>query len=131
MNDQIEWKKDYTIGIDRIDHQHQYFVNLINWLGESMDLSLEPWLEKRYIEEVIQYAKFHFVSEENYMHSIGYEETEAHKELHGDLLDTLHYHITRLELKKEGFRELIEFLKEWFINHTLNEDKKIARLIKA
>ena len=126
MGDVKDWKKEYEIGIARIDYQHKYFLQLIKWLGENLYSTDDMRMRQRYVEEVVRDAKFHFLSEENYMHSIGYEGLETHMKLHGDLIERLNYHILRLELKREDIPEFIKFLEGWFLNHTVNEDKKIA-----
>lgn len=131
MGGKKEWKDEYSIGILRVDYQHKYFLELINWLGENLYLTDDLAMRQRYVEEVVRYAKFHFISEENFMCAIGYGEMEAHKALHTQLIERLNYHILRLELNREDLPEFITFLEEWFINHTVNEDKKIALHVAA
>ena len=36
MKKAMEWKEEYNIGILRIDHQHRYFLELINWLTDNL-----------------------------------------------------------------------------------------------
>ncbi len=126
MSNQFEWKDDYNTGIQRIDNQHKYFLNLINWLLNTLISSKDVKLQKRCVDEVIKYAKFHFYSEENLMIYIGYPEFQSHEELHTELINKLNYRITLLDFGKESLTDFVQFLREWFLDHTFKEDKKIG-----
>ncbi len=123
----IEWKEKYSVGIHRIDYQHRYFAELINWLNKTLPSTGDLELRRLYVKEVVQYAQFHFISEENFMQAIGYDEAEAHTKLHNQLIERLSDHVVRFQFDGEDTPEFMRFLEEWFIEHTVNEDKKIAR----
>ncbi len=40
--DRFDWKKDYDLGIEDIDFQHHYFLNLINRLSGELIMTTEP-----------------------------------------------------------------------------------------
>ena len=35
----LDWKKEYDLGIEDIDFQHHYFLNLINRLSEELKMT--------------------------------------------------------------------------------------------
>ncbi len=131
MEEPLFWKPEYDTGVERIDHQHRYFLQLIDWLLHRLLASESFQLKSRYIDEVMNYARFHFLSEENYMKDHGYPEVARHEHLHGNLLKELNYKVSQLEFGDIDSRDFVFFLKEWFMEHTAGEDKKIGKHVEA
>lgn len=127
----IKWEKKYEIGHERIDFEHQIFVDLI----AKIDNAVKSEKDKNYIERLLNelqaYATFHFISEENIMYSINYPDFEIHKQHHNELLDKYNQKLMEIDMDEQKVEDLIIFLKNWFVNHTLNEDKKIAMFVKG
>jgi len=126
----IKWKKKYEIGHERIDLEHQIFVDLIAKIDDSVKFGEDKNYVARLLNELRAYTVFHFISEENIMYLINYPDYEAHKQLHIKLLDDYSQKIGAIDLDEHKIEDFIIFLKDWFINHTLCEDKKIASFIK-
>ncbi|MCG7870319.1 MAG: hemerythrin family protein [Candidatus Thiodiazotropha taylori] len=127
----LTWNKNYEFGIDAIDFQHHYFLELINRIAENL---LEPGnikFQGRLIEELNAYARFHFISEENIMMLNDYPEIESHRAHHHELLEALSVRGTKLAIEpsEEESRQIIYFLSDWFMKHTLHEDKLYADYI--
>ncbi len=122
----IEWNTAYLIGIDEIDFQHQYFLKLIYRLSSELERTVDPHYRLLLLQELNKYAKFHFLSEENIMFSIGYPELEEHRKLHFELIETLNLKSGYYGEGKIASGEVIEFLYDWFVGHTVEVDKKIG-----
>jgi len=125
MKKPFEWKEEYNIGISRIDHQHKYFFELIIWLTDSLLTSDNLDLNRKYVEEVMGYAKFHFLSEQNIMQYCDYPELEVHKKLHAKLINQLNVKAANFDFGEENIADFTNFLREWFFEHTIKEDLKI------
>lgn len=125
----LQWTSQYSIGIDRIDYQHQYFVELINWLSPKLEADQNAQLRQRYIEEIMRYASFHFFSEETQMMEAGFPALGHHQELHRTLINQLNQTASRLEMGEVKVDELISFLIKWFLFHTAEEDGDFARFL--
>jgi len=125
------WKAEYDTGVQRIDHQHRYFLHLIDWLFHRLLSSDAFHLKSRYLDEVMHYARFHFLSEENYMKDHGYPERSRHERLHAELLKELNYKVSQLEFGDIDSRDFVSFLMGWFMEHTAGEDKKIGKHVEA
>jgi len=126
---QIPWQKEYEVGVEDIDLQHHYFVNLINRIGLQIQHEV---IDQRYLNALINelnaYAKFHFSSEETMMIKANYPDYEMHKNHHLDLVQRLsiaEYKVLE-EATPEEVESIINFLMEWFLNHTRQEDKAFA-----
>ncbi len=129
MNDEtIHWKDKYKLDIEIIDLQHQYFAGLINRLSQQLKQTDNLQYQAAMISELNAYARFHFISEENLMQQAGYPGLQQHKKLHHDLTDQLSVRESRLELHhgEAEAESIIDFLRDWFLRHTVEEDRKFA-----
>jgi len=131
MTNAMEWKEEYNIGISRIDHQHRYFFELINWLTDCLLAFDNLDLNRKYVEEVMGYAKFHFLSEQNVMQYCDYPELEAHKKSHAKLINQLNVKAANLDFGEENIADFINFLREWFFEHTTQEDRRIKTYMEG
>ncbi|MFQ3574635.1 MAG: hemerythrin family protein [Thermodesulfovibrionales bacterium] len=77
-----------------------------------------------FIEELIRYAQFYFISEENMLYKINFVEYKRQKKMHMELIDRLTQRINTPEDSTQNPVELINFLVKWFIEHTVEEDIK-------
>jgi len=127
----FKWEKRYEIGHSRIDFEHQIFVDLIQKIAHEVKLGTNKKYMERLLYEIRKYTEFHFISEENIMYSINYPEYETHKKLHEGLLETFSQQLMGIELNEQTIDTFLDFLGGWFVNHTLNEDKKIANFVKG
>lgn len=124
----FDWKTEYDLGIEDIDFQHHFFLNLINRLSNELRMTTQPSRRTALIAELNAYARFHFVSEENMMSKAGYPNLGEHRQHHLDLISTLNSKEAMLQLRKsdESAEDIVEFLQNWFINHTVGEDRLFA-----
>ena len=128
---EIKWNKKYAIGHDRIDFEHQIFVDLIAKIDDASKVEKNEHYIGRLLEELLAYTKFHFISEENIMYSISYPDYEVHKRHHRELLEQYNRKMIEIELGEQIIEDFIVFLKAWFVSHTLTEDKKIASFVQG
>lgn len=124
------WNESFEIGIDSIDREHHFFLDLIKEICEASKREAELSLLSQYIDQLILYARFHFFSEELFMQQLGYPRLQEHKILHQQLLGKLSDQVTLFQLKKVKMTEVLGFLIDWFKYHTLVEDKKISEFMK-
>ena len=124
----IDWNQKYDLGVEDIDLQHHFFLNLINRLSKDLLTSNNPDYQLSLISELNAYASFHFISEENMMRREGYPELEIHRQHHLNIIENLCVagNQFRLEPSKEELKKIIHFLVNWFIHHTSQEDKLFA-----
>ncbi|WP_321493646.1 hemerythrin family protein [uncultured Desulfobacter sp.] len=130
MIEKINWSSKYDVGITEIDFQHKYFLKLINRLALNHDFFLEKGLVKTHLSELDKYARFHFKSEENIMLLVDYPDLVHHMQLHIELIEQLNYQGFKVIDSTDNMSRFIMFLREWFLNHTVNEDKKLFEYIE-
>lgn len=128
MNEEkaIHWDAKYEIGIARIDFEHRIFADLINELGSRIHLRKDRLSITRTLREIMKYADFHFLSEENIMEECGYPGFKEHQEQHRHLQRLLSTKAVALASGDESPADLLSFLTDWFLDHTVREDRRIA-----
>jgi hemerythrin len=127
----LQWKSWFEIGHERIDSEHRAFLNLIRDMNAQAEAGLDRDRLLRSLEEMQKYADFHFLSEENVMLDAGYPDLENHTLLHARLLKEVRNKATAVRLGEASSQEVVTFLYDWFCNHTVNEDAKIAQHLAA
>ena len=128
----LQWKEEYSIGVQLIDEQHKHlFV-----IGNNIYDLLENYLyEDKYdkivmiINELREYTKYHFMTEEDYMLKIKYSKYFNQKVEHDDFIEKIEgIDLKGLDENQDKYiRDLLTFVFNWILEHILKKDK----LIKA
>lgn len=131
--EKINWNQSYELDIPEIDSQHLNLVFLINEVYSIIESeNIEDKHDKTLvlIGKLLDYANYHFATEEKLFEENNYPSIESHKKKH----EKFHLMITKYaELYNGGILELIdmvEFLTEWLFNHIAHEDKAFAHFVK-
>jgi hemerythrin-like metal-binding protein len=127
----FDWGDRYELGVEDIDLQHHYFLNLLNHIVEAIEQKKDKIYIKALVNELDAYAKFHFTSEERMMVHSDYPEYETHKQHHLNLIQVLgieQYKLINATEDNEA-SNIINFFFDWFNNHTQVEDKLFAEYL--
>lgn len=121
------WSERYTVGDPLVDAYHRVFFDVLRTTEQSLDLSSAEAVQLR-LAFLDQYAALHFESEEAIMATAGFPETDAHRELHrdfrrkvGDLQASF-----GAEPAPGLAREILVLMGDWWAEHILGEDRKMA-----
>jgi hemerythrin len=125
----VEWNKKFEVGHERIDSEHNNLLNLIR--DVSLLSEQEDGRERilRLLNEVKQYAMFHFTSEENLMLDVDYPDREFHKKEHEMLLALFDSRVYEYRIQEIDLEEVVELLFEWFAVHTTQVDTRLVNYI--
>jgi len=128
----IVWSERYSVGISRIDEQHQRLIDLINDLhGAMLEKQEEPELSK-ILDGLAAYAVSHFATEETLMKKFGYPDYERHKGEHDRLMAQVRLLLEKSRTNKaELTQEVMTFLQRWLIGHIVNVDKRYTAHLNA
>ena len=123
----IEWKDEYSVGIDSIDQQHKKLLNLINQLQTAVDYSTGDEFEREALDELVDYTKTHFVYEEGLMKDNDYPGFEPHKAQHEKMFKKVEEVLAEYEKDHDtAMSNAAEYLKGWLINHINGTDKEYS-----
>lgn len=128
----IEWQSNLNTNITLIDSQHQKLVGIINTLHEAMNHGKGKEALDSIFAELESYAEVHFTDEEKLLAKYEYPELDAQKTQHQGFIDQLGRH-------REDFAngkmlvsiEVLNFLRDWLINHIAHLDMKYVPYLKS
>jgi hemerythrin len=127
----IEWNDKYSVGISIIDEQHKKLFGFINKTIEAKEHSDNKEELEKVLEEMTTYALEHFETEEAYMREFDYPECRHHSEEHYRFFDkTLTYFDRVVNGDYHISNELIEYLKQWLVNHIQVSDRRYIDCFK-
>lgn len=135
----MHWNDEkMAIGIKLIDDQHKEFLKIINKLSTSIHRHSQKKDIVTIVEELINYATYHFKIEEELFEKFQFEEMDNHKKEH-DLFTSKFLELKdrvsndELYLKKHAIdiaSDTFQFIINWFLEHIVGSDKKYAQLLK-
>jgi hemerythrin len=117
----ISWNKEYDLGIPIIDEQHRAIVATINTYHYFISSGKAGIALKPTFITLEQYTKIHFMTEENILEQAQYPKIDSHKELHVNLVKKMG-DIARKSMRERDFNTMLQFLKEWWLNHIRVKD---------
>ncbi len=122
----LQWKNEYSVGIASMDDEHREMIDLINDVYTKLGDSPDAATIESCLEEIFSTISLHFALEERIMRDSGYDEYEAHKEDHEELLDEIRDLMDSFEANpKEGARSLERRLSDWFAKHFASFDARL------
>lgn len=123
----VEWKSDYSVGIDSIDQQHKKLLALINQLQTAVDYSTGEEFEREALDELVGYTKTHFSYEEGLLQQHDYPDFEPHKAQHEKMIKEVGKVLSEYEQDHDtAMRNAADYLKSWLINHINGTDKEYS-----
>ena len=126
----VEWKDEYSVGLDSIDNQHKKLLNLINQLQTAVDYSTGEEFEREALDELVDYTKTHFSFEEGLMKDNGYPDYEPHKAQHDKMVKHVEEVLSEYERDQHtAMANSAEFLKDWLITHINGTDKQYSEFL--
>ncbi len=136
--DFLSWSENMSVNIEEIDNQHKKLIGIINNLYEAMKVAKGYEVLDDVLDKLLDYAHYHFETEEKYFEEFEYSDSQLHKDEHKKFFDQIVKFKKALTGDKltndEGDMilsvELWVTLKQWFANHVLVFDKKYMPLFK-
>ena len=117
------WKAEYSVGVQKLDDQHQQLVGLLNQLYEALEAGQGKEALGKILKSLMAYTKEHFLSEESLMKLYGYPGYLDHKAKHERM--TVHVRTLAGQYAAGEISSPIQisnFLKDWLKKHILGTD---------
>jgi hemerythrin-like metal-binding protein len=119
----LEWKDEYSVGVELIDAQHKMFVGIVNELYEAIVTKRDKEALDNIFKQLVSYTQFHFQTEERYFDEFQYEGAVEHKAIHKALIDQVaELQNSKTDIMDDPFK-LMDFLEDWLIDHIIGMDK--------
>jgi len=128
----IEWNDKFSVKEEMIDKHHQHLVELLNRAYDDFTNGAPVESLGVVIHDLLNYATYHFFTEERSMAENSYPELEEHREEHGRFV----LKIVRIQKdfhdgNKNLSFETISLLKNWFTHHILECDARYGEFLAA
>lgn len=121
----IEWRDEYALGIEEVDHEHRELIDLINALYELVHADHASGEVEAFLAEVHARIAAHFALEEARMRRHGYAEYASHKADHERLLDDLLDIMDAAAAGTFAADALGTRLDDWFSVHFRTHDARL------
>ncbi|WP_016778903.1 bacteriohemerythrin [Anaerophaga thermohalophila] len=126
----IQWTKDLSVGNEKIDKEHQRWVEILNDFYDGIKQGKSKEKLEELLQAMLDYTRYHFKSEEAYMESFDFPGLEDHRKLHNEYADKIAGFYEKLRNGKLILSvEVTNFLKSWLINHIKGVDQQYADFV--
>jgi hemerythrin-like metal-binding protein len=126
----IEWEDAFSVNNTEIDNQHKKWIDIYNTMHEGLTAkegSSPKNIGAEVLEEMYEYASYHFHFEEEYMTAINYPEVSTHRRLHKNFDTQIYSYIRDIQEGRILLNsQILKTIKNWLLDHILIEDKKFA-----
>lgn len=125
------WKDNYSVTVMEIDNQHKAITEMLNELYDSFMKKEHENKLGEILSRLSDYAVYHFATEEKYFSLFRYSNRIPHIREHNDFTEKIR--TFRIEFDKNSSAltyKLINFLREWLMNHILVSDKEYVKCFK-
>jgi len=126
----LEWSDKYLLGVKKFDTDHEHLFDLMNKSHELIENTAPDARLETILDELFDYASYHFDTEEAWMREHSYPKLAEHIVEHDGfrkrfaaLQNNFHAHKTTPKIK------LYIFLLDWLANHILSTDFHYARFV--
>lgn len=127
----LDWGDIYCLNIKEVDEHHKVFFDIVEEAEALLGRLNVDGINNIYrlIERIQDFARDHFVLEEEFMESIDYPHRLEHKMEHA----IFSAQITHIDLSvveadaKEYLLRTLDFMIEWIILHIANADTNMAK----
>jgi hemerythrin len=129
----LTWNETMSVGVKAFDADHQRIIAMVNELHQAMTDGFAQDVLSKIFDDMMRYMNIHFDREERLFKQTGYPEAAQQHEMHIEMGQRV------LEAKKkfDGSStsllpmEVMYILRDWWIDHIQNEDKKYTAFLNA
>ena len=126
----IEWSGEYSVNVREIDTQHKHLFKIIEDYNENIVNKAQKEVLDKTLNDLIEYSKYHFGTEEKYMEKYNFLD-DLHRGEHAVFINKVNDIKKRLDKGRLVLSvEISNFFRDWLINHVLNTDKKCSLFAK-
>ena len=122
----LNWKPEYSVGIESVDFEHREMIALINRIYAEMQGHNDVASIEEFLGDVHAAIAAHFALEERAMRQHDYAEYTEHKADHEELLDQIRDLMDGVQRDpSRGIPKLQKDLADWFAAHFSTFDARL------
>jgi hemerythrin-like metal-binding protein len=121
----IVWTERFSIGLKKIDRQHQRLFAIINDLIRNQTAAADSEVIADILARITEYTNYHFKTEERVMMEYGYPDYPLQVAEHTEFkAKTAKFCLDAMTGKSGLSAEMLDYLQSWLVNHILESDLK-------
>ncbi len=125
----VSWRASMSVGVDFIDKQHQYLIDLINRIHEGIEQGDTVAIVQALLD-MKTYTEVHFTDEEDLMRRNGYPDLERHMALHQGFIEKTESFLVDFERYPLAIgSEFFHYLVNWLVHHIQKVDAEYGRYL--
>ncbi len=122
----MQWKPEYSVGVESMDDEHREMINLINDTYDKLESDPDADQIEQCLGDIFSTISMHFALEERLMRKNNYAEYQAHKNDHEELLDQIRDLMDDFAADtSSGAVKLEQSLSDWFAGHFSTFDARL------
>ena len=130
INDFLQWKDEFSVGIEEVDNQHKELMEMIKSLLKICMVDSKTKFESfnKLAAKAIERFIEHFGTEEKLMLESDYPKYDEHKARHDKLLVDVKEMMEKIpkENGDEKLMNIVIFIREWFVETVHGSDKEMG-----
>jgi len=133
MADLLNWEPGMSVGVAILDEDHRRIMKAINRLYSAMLEGAGKEALSETFHEMMVYINLHFECEEELLEQTHYPDAAEQKAHHMAMAARLKEYRRKYEKDASSVMpvEMLNFLKDWWLDHIMNLDRKYAAHLKA
>ena len=123
----IAWSNQFSVGVQEIDKQHQVLVELLQGLSIAFNAQDHGFDSRKVLNDLVQYASYHFATEERLMREINFAGLDSHVREHQDFVTKVLQLVAQVDQgQTPSLEDLLVFLRDWLVLHILHSDRDLG-----
>jgi hemerythrin-like metal-binding protein len=123
----FEWKQEHSVSVSRFDTDHKKLFAILNELNDAMAERRGRLVVVRILQEMAEYARWHFAGEETAMRRALYEDIETHIAEHREFSAKVEEFYSECGQSHAALPiDVLYFLRNWLQKHILVTDRQYA-----
>lgn len=119
----MTWNTSLELGIELIDGHHRRLVELVNTAQNMMATGFSHDEMSQLLDELVDYATYHFATEEFWMNRYQYPQVDIHTKEHEDFcVAVIEQELFFDSGKADILPALIDYLTIWLVEHIQKSD---------
>jgi len=128
----VEWNDYLKVNIKILDKQNKELILLTNTIyNTTLRKNNSLVFEEKALQELFEYAKTHFIIEEELMMNNNYHQFQIHKDEHNNYTAKLVEIFQRHQSGQSVSKDILQLLKEWLKSHVLKKDKELGIFLNS
>lgn len=128
----LHWKKEFTVGVERFDTQHEKYFLFIEKLYDALRFQWHRGVIGELLGELYAYSVSHMTDEEDLLEQYEYPELIEHRQGHREFRRRIREYMDDFESGNTAIAvSVLQFLQDWMKGHLFETDRKYTEFLHS